>query len=214
MVSADRFRLSIVLRRLCPSGFRWSAALWRFPAINRFAAVSACSILPPGFRLSTVLRRFLHRIFGCRSPLQRLCPSGFRWSAALWRFPAINRFAAVSAPDFWLPIAFAATLPVRFPVVCRLVAVSGDQSFCCGFRLLDSAARFPAVNCLAAVSAPDFWLPIAFVATFARPIPAAWLPGPAVSLLPGSSDPCGSGALAAAACGSRFSGRRAPEFRP
>ena len=172
------------------------------------------------------------------------------------RFPTVSRSAA--------------TLPVRFPVVCRLVAVSGCQSFCCGFRLLDSAARFPAVNCLAAVSAPDFWLPIAFVATFARPvsgglppcggfrlsivllwfpparfrrpvsgcqlscggfcsgflavdrlcgdfrrpIPAAWLPGPAVSLLPGSSDPCGSGALAAAACGSRFSGRRAPEFRP
>ena len=97
MVSADRFRLSIVLRRLCPPGFRWSAALWRFPAVNRFAAVSACSIPPPGFRLSTVLRRFLHRIFGCRSPLQRLCPSGFRWSAALWRFPAVNRFAVVSA---------------------------------------------------------------------------------------------------------------------
>ncbi|WP_278976166.1 hypothetical protein [Alistipes finegoldii] len=102
------------------------------------------------------------------------------------RFLVVNRFAAVSAPDFWLRIAFEATF----------------------------ARPIPAVNCLAAVSAPDFWLPIAFVATFARPIPAAWLPGPAVSLLPGSSDPCGSGALAAAACGSRFSGRRAPEFRP
>jgi len=76
------------------------------------------------------------------------------------------------------------------------VAVSGDQyvlSAVSGPRSI-LAARFPAVNCLAAVSAPDFWLPIAFVATFARPIPAAWLPGPAVSLLPGSSDPCGSGA--------------------
>ena len=114
MVPADRFRLSIVLRRLCPSGFRWSAALWRFPAVNRFAAVSACSIPPPGFRLSTVLRRFLHRIFGCRSPLQRLCTSGFRWSAALWRFPAVNCLAAVSAPDFWLSIAFAAISAARF----------------------------------------------------------------------------------------------------
>ena len=105
MVPADRFRLSIVLRRLCPSGFRWSAALWRFPAVNRF---------------------------GC----------GFRLLDSAARFPAVNCLAAVSAPDFWLPIAFAATLPVRFPVVCRLVAVSGGQSFCCGFRLLDSAARF------------------------------------------------------------------------
>jgi len=101
------------------------------------------------------------------------------------RFPVVNRFAAVSAPDFWLRIAFEATLP----------------------------ARFSAVNCLAVGSAPDFWLSIAFAATFARPIPAARLPGPAVSLLPDPCGRCGSGALAAAACGSRFSGRRAPEFR-
>ena len=172
----------------------------RFPTVSRSAAT-----LP--VRFPVVCR--LVAVSGCQS----FCCS-FRLLDSAARFPAVNCLAAVSAPDFWLPIAFAATLPVRFPVVCRLVAVSGGQSFCCGFRLLDSAARFPAVNCLAAVSAPDFWLPIAFVATFARPIPAAWLPGPAVSLLPGSSDPCGSGALAAAACGSRFSGRRAPEFRP
>ena len=172
----------------------------RFPTVSRSAAT-----LP--VRFPVVCR--LVAVSGCQS----FC-CGFRLLDSAARFPAVNCLAAVSAPDFWLPIAFAATLPVRFPVVCRLVAVSGGQSFCCGFRLLDSAARFPAVNCLAAVSAPDFWLPIAFVATFARPIPVAWLPGPAVSLLPGSSDPCGSGALAAAACGSRFSGRRAPEFRP
>jgi len=54
------------------------------------------------------------------------------------------------------------------------VAVSGCQSFCCGFRLLDSAARFPAVNCLAAVSAPDFWLSIAFAAISAARF---WLHG-------------------------------------
>ena len=176
MVPADRFRLSIVLRRLCPSGFRWSAALWRFPAVNRFAAVSACSIPPPGFRLSTVLRRFLHRIFGCRSPLQRLCPSGFRWSAALWRFPAVNRFAVVSACSI-PPPGFRLSTVLRW-FLRRILVV---DRLCSDFR---------------------------------RPILAAWLPGPAVSLLPDPCGPCGSGALAAAACGSRFSGRRAPEFRP
>ena len=31
-------------------------------------------------------------------------------------------------------------------------------------------ARFPVVNCLAVVSAPDFWLSIAFAATFVRPV--------------------------------------------
>ncbi|WP_283118635.1 hypothetical protein, partial [Alistipes finegoldii] len=31
-------------------------------------------------------------------------------------------------------------------------------------------ARFPVVNCLAVISAPDFWLSIAFAATFVRPV--------------------------------------------
>lgn len=172
----------------------------RLPAVNRLAAT-----LPARFPVVNCLAVGSALDFGCRLPLQRLL---------FVRFPVVNRFAAVSAPDFWLPIAFAATLPVRFPVVCRLVAVSGCQSFCCGFRLLDSAARFPAVNCLAAVSAPDFWLSIAFAAISAarfwlhgfRGLPYRFCRAAATPAVPvRSRQP---------PCGSRFSGRRAPEFRP
>lgn len=158
------------------------------------------------------------------------------------RLPAVNRLAAVSAPDFWLRIAFEATLPARFPVVNCLAVISapdfwlsiafaatfvrpvfGGQSFCGGFcagflaadRLLQRLlpVRFRLSTVLR-------WVPHRILAVdrlcgdFRRPILAAWLPGPAVSLLPDPCGRCGSGALAAAACGSRFSGRRAPEFRP
>jgi len=58
------------------------------------------------------------------------------------RFPVVNRFVAVSAPDFCRRSPLQRLLPVRFPVV----------------------------NCLAVVSAPDFWLPIAFVVAFACPV--------------------------------------------
>ena len=172
----------------------------RLPAVNRLAAT-----LP--VRFPVVCR--LVAVSGGQS----FC-CGFRLLDSAARFPAVNCLAAVSAPDFWLPIAFAATLPVRFPVVCRLVAVSGGQSFCCGFRLLDSAARFPAVNCLAAVSAPDFWLSIAFAAISAarfwlhgfRGLPYRFCRAAATPAVPvRSRQP---------PCGSRFSGRRAPEFRP
>ncbi|WP_244077042.1 hypothetical protein [Alistipes finegoldii] len=143
------------------------------------------------------------------------------------RLPAVNRLAA--------------TLPARFPVV-NCLAVGSALDFGCRLplqRLL--FVRFLVVNRFAAVSAPDFWLRIAFEATFARPVSgcqlscagfrtgflavdrlcgdfrrpilAAWFLGSAVSLLPDPCGRCGSGALAAAACGSRFSGRRAPEFR-
>ena len=58
------------------------------------------------------------------------------------RFPVVNCLAVVSAPDFWLSIAFAATF-VR--------PVSGGQSFCGGF-------------------CTGFWLPIAFAVAFACPV--------------------------------------------
>ena len=130
------------------------------------------------------------------------------------RFPVVNCLAVISAPDFWLSIAFAATF-VR--------PVFGGQSFCGGF-----CAGFLAVDRLCSDFCPSGfrwsivlrWVPHRILVAdclfgdFRRPILAAWLPGPAVSLLPDPCGRCGSGALAAAACGSRFSGRRAPEFRP
>ena len=62
------------------------------------------------------------------------------------RFPVVNCLAVISAPDFWLSIAFAATF-VR--------PVFGGQSFCGGFRT-------------------GFWLPIAFLAISAARF---WLHG-------------------------------------
>ena len=158
------------------------------------------------------------------------------------RFPVVNCLAVISAPDFWLSIAFAATF-VR--------PVFGGQSFCGGF-----CTGFLAADRLCSdFCSSGFWwsivlrrflhrifgcgsplkrlLPVRFrlstvlqwvphwilavdrlCGDFRRPILAAWLPGPAVSFLPDPCGRCGSGALAAAACGSRFSGCRAPEFRP
>jgi hypothetical protein len=143
------------------------------------------------------------------------------------RLPAVNRLAA--------------TLPARFPVV-NCLAVGSALDFGCRLplqRLL--FVRFPVVNRFVAVSAPDFcrrsplqrlcppgfrlstvlrWVPHRILVAdclfgdFRRPILAAWFLGSAVSLLPDPCGRCGSGALAAAAYGSRFSGCRAPEFRP
>ena len=130
------------------------------------------------------------------------------------RFPVVNCLAVVSAPDFWLSIAFAATF-VR--------PVSGGQSFCGGFCTGFLAAdRLCCGFCLSGfrLSTVLRWVPHRILVAdclfgdFRRPILAAWLPGPAVSFLPDPCGRCGSGALAAAACGSRFSGCRAPEFRP
>lgn len=130
------------------------------------------------------------------------------------RFPVVNCLAVVSAPDFWLSIAFAATF-VR--------PVFGGQSFCGGFCTGFLAAdRLCCGFCLSGfrLSTVLRWVPHRILVAdclfgdFRRPILAAWLPGPAVSFLPDPCGRCGSGALAAAACGSRFSGCRAPEFRP
>ena len=130
------------------------------------------------------------------------------------RFPVVNCLAVVSAPDFWLSIAFAATF-VR--------PVSGGQSFCGGFFPRFFCAHPPFFGfCLSGfrLSTVLRWVPHRILVAdclfgdFRRPILAAWLPGPAVSLLPDPCGRCGSDALAAAACGSRFSGCRAPEFRP
>lgn len=130
------------------------------------------------------------------------------------RFPVVNCLAVVSAPDFWLSIAFAATF-VR--------PVFGGQSFCGGFCTGFLAAdRLCCGFCLSGfrLSTVLRWVPHRILVAdclfgdFRRPILAAWLPGPAVSLLPDPCGRCGSDALAAAACGSRFSGCRAPEFRP
>ena len=171
----------------------------RLPAVNRLAAT-----LSARFPVVNCLAVGSALDFGCRLPLQRLL---------FVRFLVVNRFAAVSAPDFWLRIAFEATF-VR--------PVSGGQSFCGGF-----CAGFLAVDRLCSdFCSSGFWWSIVLrwvphrilvadclFGDFRRPILAAWLPGPAVSLLPDPCGRCGSGALAAAACGSRFSGRRAPEFR-
>lgn len=130
------------------------------------------------------------------------------------RFPVVNCLAVISAPDFWLSIAFAATF-VR--------PVFGGQSFCGGFCTGFLAAdRLCSDFCSSGFwwSIVLRWVPHRILAVdrlcgdLRRPILAAWLPGPAVSLLPDPCGRCGSDALAAAACGSRFSGCRAPEFRP
>ena len=143
----------------------------RLPAVNRLAAT-----LPARFPVVNCLAVGSALDFGCRLPLQRLCPPGFRLSTVLrWflrRILVADRLCSdFCSSGFWWSIVLR-WVPHRILAVDRL----------CG--------------------------------DFRRPILAAWLPGPAVSLLPDPCGRCGSGALAAAACGSRFSGCRAPEFRP
>jgi hypothetical protein len=60
------------------------------------------------------------------------------------RFLVVNRFAAVSAPDFWLPIAFCSDF-------CP--SDSGCQLSCGGFR----TGFWPSIA-FAAISAARFWL--------------------------------------------------------
>ncbi|WP_418389193.1 hypothetical protein [Alistipes finegoldii] len=60
------------------------------------------------------------------------------------RFLVVNRFVAVSAPDFWLPIAFA---------VAFACPVFGCQLSCSGFR-----TGFWLSIAFAAISAARFWL--------------------------------------------------------
>lgn len=144
------------------------------------------------------------------------------------RLPAVNRLAATFVrpvsggqsfcggfrTGFLPSIAFAATF-ARPVSGCQLSC----GGFCTGFLAAD---RLCSDFCSSGFwwSIVLRWVPHRILVAdrlcgdFRRPILAAWLPGPAVSLLPDPCGRCGSGALAAAACGSRFSGCRAPEFRP
>ena len=106
MVSADRLpavnRLAATFVRPVFGGQSFCGGFCTgFLAVDRLCS-DFCS---SGFWWSIVLRRFLHRIFGCGSPLKRLLPV---------RFSAVNCLALGSAPDFWLSIAFAAISAARF----------------------------------------------------------------------------------------------------
>ena len=170
----------------------------RLPAVNRLAAT-----LPARFPVVNCLAVGSALDFGCRLPLQRLL---------FVRFLVVNRFAVGSAPDFgcrsplrrFPPPGFRLSTVLRWFLRRILVVDRLCSDFCSSGFWWSIVLR---------------WVPHRILAVdrlfgdFRRPIPAAWLPGPAVSLLPDPCGRCGSGALAAAACGSRFSGCRAPEFR-
>lgn len=164
--------------------------LRRFPAVL-CGRISGCQWFRQiGFGCQSSCGDFARPVSGGLPPC-----GGFRRSIVLLRFP-----------------------PARF---CR--PVSGCQlscgGFCTGFLVAD---RLCSDFCSSGfrLSTVLRWVPHRILVAdclfgdFRRPILAAWLPGPAVSLLPDPCGRCGSDALAAAACGSRFSGCRAPEFRP